>query len=89
MHDHLTLIELCRVLISEPAGAELRMAEVRRLEERVGAAEEDSKPLCVAPARVDNLMAEHASLTAGAEQANAERDSLATRMHKLEVAAAT
>lgn len=61
--DCFTVLGLRKALTSEWAKAELRFAEVPRLEERVLAAEEDSEALCVARLNVAELMADHASLT--------------------------
>lgn len=89
-------MELHQVSSSKRAEADSRMAEDRRLEEGVCAAEEDLEVLCVVHVRIDWLTADHASLTAdrasltaGNREAKAELDSLAARIHKLEVAAVT
>lgn len=59
------------------------MPEVRRVEERVPAVEEDYKALRVALACVDEMMAKRPSLTAGTEQAKAECDTSAVHIRKL------
>lgn len=82
-------MELRLVLTSEQAEAESKMANVRRLEEHVHTAEEDSRALHVARAHVHELTAERASLTAGTEYGKAEQDTLAARIRELQVAAAT
>lgn len=64
------------MLTIEQAEPESRMAEVRRLEEPVHAAPEDSKALHEAHGRVNELTAERASFSAGTEQAMAERKPL-------------
>lgn len=83
LRDRLTLTLLCRVLTNEQRAAESKMAEDCRLEEHVHASGEDSKALHVARALVDDLTAEHASLTTGTEQAKAEHNTLATRICEL------
>lgn len=54
------------------------MASNRRLEEHVREDEEYSGGLCVGRARIEELTAERASLTAWTEQAKAEHDTLAS-----------
>lgn len=82
-------MELRLVFTIELAEAESRLAEFRQLEKSVHEAEEDLEALRVAHARVDELTAESASLTAGTDQAKAERDTLSARVRKLKVAVAT
>lgn len=65
------------------------MAEVRRLEERVRAAEEDREALGFARARVEELKADGTLLTAVTEKAKAGHDTLAADIRKLEASAAT
>lgn len=89
LHDLLTLIERRGVSTNNWAMVESRMAEVRRLEEHVRAAEDDSGVLCLAHARIDELTADRASFTAGTGQAMAEQDILAARIRKLEVSTST
>lgn len=55
----------------------------------VRAAEEDTEALCVTCARVDELTAERASLTAGTENAKTKCDTLTTLICKLDAVAAT
>lgn len=77
LHDCLELIDLSRVLSREPAEAKSKMDKVRRLEERLHAAEDDSDALRMACMRVDELTAERSLLNAGTEHTNAERGPLA------------
>lgn len=70
--DCLAFIELCPVLAGECAEAESRMAEGRKLEERVHTAEDDSEALYVTRVLVDKLKAERISVTAGPEHSKAE-----------------
>lgn len=60
--DRLTVIEFHLVLTSERAKVESRMTKVCRLEERMGAAENDSEALRAARALVEKLKAENASI---------------------------
>lgn len=87
--DRLTLIKLRRSMSSERPEAESRVAEIRLLEERMRAMDADMEALCVAHVRVDELTAERASLNAGVEQAQEERDILENRIRELDVDAAT
>lgn len=88
LRDRITLVELSRVLTNERAEGELWAAEVSSLE-CVRADKEDSELLCVVRARVDELTAERALLTAKTVQEIAEGDTLAARIGELEVTAAT
>lgn len=65
------------------------MVEVRQFEVRVGADEEDLEALRVARRRIEELKAEHTSLTTGAEQPRAENGSLSAHIGELEGSAAT
>lgn len=76
--DLFALIKLRRVLKSEGAELESRMAEVRLLEKRVCMADGDLGAFRVARVLVDELTSERASLTTRTEQVNAEGDTLAT-----------
>lgn len=70
------------------AAAKSRVAEIHQLEERVRAAEEDSEALHATRADVEELTAEHESLTMGTEHAKAEHDTLDDHICELEVSAA-
>lgn len=89
LHDCLKLMILYLVLANDWGKPRLRMVEVGRLQERVRAAEEDSRALCVARACIDELTAAHTSLIVGIGQAKAECDTLAVRICELGVTAAT
>lgn len=68
------------MLTIEPAEAQSQVTDVRRLEDGVHAAEEDSEALYGLPAGGEEFTAEHVSLTAGPEQAKAECTTLAARI---------
>lgn len=65
------------------------MAEVHRLEERLRAAGEHPKPLCVACVRVEELMSERVSLTERTEKGKEECETLPTDIHEPETAVVT
>lgn len=77
------------VLKRERAEMEPRVAEIRRLEERIGPAGEDSGALSSARACVNRLIADPALLTTATDQENAENETLATSTLELEGAFAT
>lgn len=87
--DRFTLIELRHVMSSAWAQEESRVAEIRRLEERVRATDADTEELRVANAHVDEVTAERAPFAVGDEQAQAERDPLANRISEMDVDATT
>lgn len=87
LHDNLKMRELSQVLTSEWAEAESRIVEVRRLEEREGASEENLEVLSALREGVDELAAERVLLTARSENEKAQCETLATRTRELEVAA--
>lgn len=84
-----TLMEPRPVLNNIRAEAKSSVEEARRLEESVCTAEEDFEALRVARLHVDVWTSERTSLPARNEQVKGKRDTLAARIRKLEVAAAT
>lgn len=84
----LTLMKWLRVVSSERAEAEIRVAKIRRLYECVWSTNADREVFCMASMRVGELTTKRASLAAGAEQAQAECDFLANPIRELEAAAA-
>lgn len=89
MPDCLTLIELRRLLSTNQAEMESRVAKGHGGQKRVHAAEEDLEAFCTARMKVVRLTEERATLTADTEQAKAESDTLDIPISKLEVSAAT
>lgn len=77
------------MLTKEQVEVKLRRAKVCRLEERVHATEENSNGLRVSHARVGELEAVLASLTAGTAYEMAGRDTLGARIRELQMATAT
>lgn len=81
--DCLPLMEHCRVLTKEQVQTELTVAEALPLVECVHEAEECSKALRAARARVEELAAGWEPLTAGTETVRAEPDPLPVCIGKL------
>lgn len=87
--DPFPLLELRRMLTRERAEADWRMAQVRWMESRVQAAQEDLEALHKACVRLDELTVERESPNMGTELGNTESDIFSTCISELQVAVAT
>lgn len=89
MCDHFALVDQHQELTNKRAEEESSVSELGHLEECVRGAENDSEALREAHTPVDGLNVERGLLTAGTDQANADRDTFAARFLERDVPSPT